>query len=178
MYILVSHIKCAAFELPFVDGEIFGNQDIGEILSFLESERILRHVGGRWHWMAESFPAEEVSLRSASTENFVIIDITEGAKVIGEVDRTSAPTMIHEEAIYIHAGQQFQVEKLDYEEKKAYVRKVNVDYYTDANLAVEIKVLDVFKQKPTNEVENYVGEVMVTSLATMFKKIKFLHMKI
>jgi DEAD/DEAH box helicase domain-containing protein len=81
--------------------------------------------------------------------------------------------MIHEEAIYIHAGQQFQVEKLDYEEKKAYVRKVNVDYYTDANLAVEIKVLDVFKQKPTNEVENYVGEVMVTSLATMFKKIKF-----
>ena len=89
MYILVSHIKCAAFELPFVDGEIFGNQDIGEILSFLESERILRHVGGRWHWMAESFPAEEVSLRSASTENFVIIDITEGAKVIGEVDRTS-----------------------------------------------------------------------------------------
>ncbi|MGI6424932.1 MAG: DEAD/DEAH box helicase [Tepidanaerobacteraceae bacterium] len=173
LYILVSHIKCAAFELPFVDGEIFGNQDIGEILSFLESERILRHVGGRWHWMAESFPAEEVSLRSASTENFVIIDITEGAKVIGEVDRTSAPTMIHEEAIYIHAGQQFQVEKLDYEEKKAYVRKVNVDYYTDANLAVEIKVLDVFKQKPTNEVENYVGEVMVTSLATMFKKIKF-----
>ena len=120
----------------------------------------------------ESFPAE-ISLRSASMENFVIIDITEGAKVIGEVDRSSAPMLIHEEAIYIHAGQQYQVEKLDYEEKKAYVRKVDVDYYTDANFAVEIKVLDVFRQKADNNQQNYMGEVMVTSLATMFKKIKF-----
>ncbi len=173
LYILVSHIKCAAFELPFADGETFGKENIYEILDFLEGERILRHVGGRWHWMAESFPAEEVSLRSASAENFVIIDITKDAKVIGEVDQSSAPMMIHEEAIYIHAGQQYQVEKLDYEEKKAYVRKVDADYYTDANLAVEIKVLDVFREKTVDNGKNYVGEVMVTSLATMFKKIKF-----
>lgn len=173
LYILVSHIKCAAFELPFADGETFGKENIYEILDFLEGERILRHVGGRWHWMAESFPAEEVSLRSASAENFVIIDTTKDAKVIGEVDQSSAPMMIHEEAIYIHAGQQYQVEKLDYEEKKAYVRKVDVDYYTDANLAVEIKVLDVFREKTVDNGQNYVGEVMVTSLATMFKKIKF-----
>lgn len=173
LYILVSHIKCAAFELPFSDGETFGDQPINEILAFLEDEGILRHVGGRWHWMAESFPAEDISLRSASAENFVIIDITEGAKVIGEVDRSSAPMLIHEEAIYIHAGQQYQVEKLDYEEKKAYVRKVNVDYYTDANLAVEIKVLDMFREKTVANSQNYLGEVMVTSLATMFKKIKF-----
>lgn len=172
LYILVSHIKCAAFELPFEDGEFFGGQAIDEILAFLEGERILRHVGGRWHWMAEAFPAEEVSLRSASAENFVVVDITEGARVIGEVDRSSAPMMIHEEAIYIHDGQQYQVEKLDYEEKKAYVRKVNVDYYTDANLAVEIKVLDVFKEGHNKKLEKSFGEVMVTSLATMFKKIK------
>jgi len=173
LYILVNHIKCAAFELPFTDGETFGGEPIHEILAFLEEEGILRHVGGRWHWMAESFPAEDISLRSASAENFVVIDITEGAKVIGEVDRSSAPMLIHEEAIYLHAGQQYQVEKLDYEEKKAYVRKVNVDYYTDANLAVEIKVLDVFREKAVANSQNYLGEVMVTSLATMFKKIKF-----
>ncbi|MDN5311102.1 MAG: box helicase protein [Thermoanaerobacteraceae bacterium] len=173
LYILVSHIKCAAFELPFEDGETFGNQRIDEILAFLEGERILRHVGGRWHWMAESFPADEISLRSASPENFVVVDITEGATVIGEVDRASAPMMIHEEAIYIHGGQQYQVEKLDYEEKKAYVRKVDVDYYTDANLAVEIKVLEEFKQESGGNFQKHMGEVMVTSLATMFKKIKF-----
>jgi DEAD/DEAH box helicase domain-containing protein len=173
LYILVSHIKCAAFELPFEDGETFGNQRIDEILAFLEGERILRHVGGRWHWMAESFPADEISLRSASPENFVVVDITEGARVIGEVDRASAPMMIHEEAIYIHGGQQYQVEKLDYEEKKAYVRKVDVDYYTDANLAVEIKVLEEFKQESGGNFQKHMGEVMVTSLATLFKKIKF-----
>lgn len=173
LYILVSHIKCAAFELPFEDGETFGNQRIDEILAFLEGERILRHVGGRWHWMAESFPADDISLRSASPENFVVVDITEGARVIGEVDRASAPMMIHEEAIYIHGGQQYQVEKLDYEEKKAYVRRVDVDYYTDANLAVEIKVLEEFKQELGRSYQKHMGEVMVTSLATMFKKIKF-----
>ncbi|ADL07583.1 DEAD/DEAH box helicase [Thermosediminibacter oceani] len=174
LYILVSHIKCAAFELPFEDGEKFGVETTEEILSFLESEKILRHVGGRWHWMADAFPAEEISLRSASTENFVVVDITEEPRVIGEVDRASAPMLIHEEAIYIHGGQQYQVEKLDYEEKKAYVRKVDVDYYTDANLAVEIKVLDVLKeQHRREETAKYFGEVLVTSLATMFKKIKF-----
>lgn len=173
LYILVSHIKCAAFELPFEDGETFGNQRIDEILAFLEDEKILRHVGGRWHWMAESFPADEISLRSATPENFVVVDITEGARIIGEVDRVSAPMMIHEEAIYIHGGQQYQVEKLDYEEKKAYVRKVDVDYYTDANLAVEIKVLEEFKTESEGNFQKSMGEVMVTSLATMFKKIKF-----
>lgn len=173
LYILVSHIKCAAFELPFEDGETFGGRRIDEILAFLENERILRHVGGRWHWMAESFPADDISLRSASPENFVVVDITEGAKVIGEVDRSSAPMMIHEEAIYIHGGQQYQVEKLDYDEKKAYVRKVDVDYYTDANLAVEIKVLEEFKQDAEDNFKKHMGEVMVTGLATMFKKIKF-----
>lgn len=123
--------------------------------------------------MAESFPADDISLRSASPENFVVVDITEGARVIGEVDRASAPMMIHEEAIYIHGGQQYQVEKLDYEEKKAYVRRVDVDYYTDANLAVEIKVLEEFKQELGRSYQKHMGEVMVTSLATMFKKIKF-----
>ncbi|MDI3481612.1 MAG: box helicase protein [Tepidanaerobacteraceae bacterium] len=173
LYILVSHIKCAAFELPFEDGETFGEKRVDEILAFLESQKILRHVGGRWHWMAESFPADDISLRSASPENFVVVDMTEGAKVIGEVDRSSAPMMIHEEAIYIHEGQQYQVEKLDYEEKKAYVRKVDVDYYTDANLSVEIKVLEEFKGESEEHFTKHMGEVMVNSIATMFKKIKF-----
>lgn len=172
LYILVSHIKCAAFELPFEDGEVYGDEHIAEILAFLGQEGILRQVGGRWYWMAETFPAEDVSLRSATAENFAVIDITEGARVIGEVDRTSAPLLLHEEAIYFHGARQFQVERLDYEEKKAYVRSVDVDYYTDANLAVDIKVLDVFKEKTDIMAKSYMGEVMVTSLATMFKKIK------
>ncbi len=174
LYILISHIKCAAFELPFEDGEAFGVETLDEILSFLEDEKILRHVGGRWHWTAEHFPAESVSLRSAANENFVIIDITKPHhRVIGETDRFSAPMLLHEEAIYMHEGLQFQVEKLDFEEKKAYVRKVDVDYYTDASLAVSLKVLDVFKEEDADITGRSFGDVQVTALVTMFKKIKF-----
>ena len=174
LYILMSHIKCAAFELPFEDGETFGTDTLDPILAYLEEEKVLHHVGGRWHWVADQFPANAVSLRSAADENFVIIDISKPKRrVIGEMDRFSAPQLLHEEAIYLHEGTQYQVEELDFEEKKAYVRKVDVDYYTDANLAVTLKVLDVFQSEEDGKTGRNYGDVMVTSLVTMFKKIKF-----
>lgn len=174
LVILYSHIKCAAFELPFSDDEKFGVETTREILSYMEEAKILRHVGNRWHWMSDVFPADEISLRSASNENFIIIDITTpDRRVIGECCRFSAPMLLHEEAIYIHEGQQYQVEKLDFEEKKAYVRAVDVDYYTDANLAVDLKVLDVFREEESKGILKSSGEVMVSALVTMFKKIKF-----
>ncbi len=172
--ILYSHMKCAAFELPFEDGEKFGVETTGEVLKYMEEARILRHVGNRWHWSSEAFPSDEVSLRNASEENFIIIDVTAPQhRVIGEVDRFAAPMMIHEGAIYIHEGEQYQVDKLDFEGKKAYVTRVEVDYYTDANLAVDLRVLDVFKEEGLSGVVKSCGEVMVSALVTMYKKIKF-----
>jgi DEAD/DEAH box helicase domain-containing protein len=173
LVILYNHMKCAAFELPFEDTEKFGVETTQEILSYMEEAKLLRHVGGRWHWMTDVFPSDAVSLRSAANENFIIIDISDPHhRVIGETDRFSAPMLIHEEAIYLHEGQQYQVEKLDFDDKKAYVRKVDVDYYTDANLAVELKVIDVFNEEEDNQAVKYSGEVMVSALVTMFKKIK------
>src|SRR6185369_14030073 len=103
----------------------------------------------KWYWASERFPAEAVSLRTAASDNFVIVDttVTGSPRVIGEMDRYAAPIYLHEEAIYIHGGQQHQVEKLDWEEKKAYVRQVDVDYYTDAELAVHLQVTDVFAEE-------------------------------
>lgn len=173
LVILYNHMKCAAFELPFEDGEKFGVDTTAEILSFMEEARLVRHVGKRWHWMSDVFPADEISLRSASNENFIIIDISEPKHaVIGETDRFSAPMLLHEEAIYMHEGIQYQVEKLDFDDKKAYVRRVNVDYYTDASLAVDLKVIDVFREDKSKPVLRSSGEVSVSSLVTMFKKIK------
>ncbi len=177
LFILISHIKCAAFELPFEAGEKFGVETTEEILQFLEEEKILYRVADKWHWTGQTFPAEEIGLRSASTDNFVIIDITEEPKVIGEIDRVSAPMMIHEDAIYIHGGEQYHVEELDYEEKKAYVKKVDVDYYTDAELAVDLKVLDIIQSDKQLASERAWGEVMLSYLATVFKKIKFFTME-
>lgn len=173
IHILLSHLKCAAFELPFRDDEDFGVETTQQALAFLEEERILRHVGGKWHWAADAFPAEEISLRSAAAENVVIVDCTTAEhRVIGEVDRFSAPMLVHDDAIYIHEGQQYHVDKLDFEELKAYVKRVDVDYYTDANLAVSLKVLDEFRASETKVARHSFGEVMVTALATVFKKIK------
>jgi DEAD/DEAH box helicase domain-containing protein len=171
--ILTNHVRCAAFELPFAKGELFGKARIDEILEFLAEEQVLYETGGRYYWMEDAYPAEEISLRSATRENVVIIDITRPEpRVIGEVDRFSAPMLVHEEAIYIHGGEQYQVEKLDFAEKKAFVRRVDVNYYTDANLNVDLKVLDTFASEEDGIIRAW-GEVRLNALVSMFKKIRF-----
>lgn len=174
LYILVSHLKCAAFELPFTEGEMFGDFEPAEVLNYLSEEMILRKVEDRWYWMGENYPAADISLRSASTENFAIIDTTDGhRRVIGEVDRFSAPMLIHAGAIYIHESRQYHIDQLDWERQKAYARQVDVDYYTDANLAVDLKVLHVFANEELPHVKRSWGEVMVAAKTHMYKKIKF-----
>ncbi|MFO7952208.1 MAG: DEAD/DEAH box helicase [Bacillota bacterium] len=173
LIILTNHIRCAAFELPFNQNEKFGRAEIEEILNFLEQEDVLYFSDGRFHWMEDTYPAEEISLRSATRENVVIIDITDPKRrVIGEVDRFSAPMLVHEEAIYMHGGKQYQVEEFDFEEKKAYVREVAVSYFTDANLSVDLKILDLYNQE-SGRVNRAWGDVRINALVSMFKKIRF-----
>ena len=132
LYILLSHFKCAAYELPFKAGETLGNAAGGEeMLEYLEESNILHRVGDTYHWMAEDFPASEMSLRTAMTENFLINDITDPAhpRIVGEMDRFTAPMLLHPNAIYMHEGQTYQVDKLDFDACKAFIRKVTVDYY-------------------------------------------------
>ncbi|MBK6563024.1 DEAD/DEAH box helicase [Candidatus Amarobacter glycogenicus] len=171
LFVMASHVKCAAFELPFTVGEVFGaNTD--ELLDILAEDGVIQKANNRYHWMSEAYPAEQVSLRTASTDNFVIIEQGPHPRVIGECDRPSAPLLIHEDAIYIHRGQQYQVEYLDWDDKKAFVTPVAVDYYTDAQLAVELKVLDSFHSEGAAAGRHDMGEVAITFLATIFKKIK------
>ncbi len=174
LYIRTSHLKCAAFEQPFDDGEAFGGDATEQLLAYLEEERVLHHQEGRWYWMAEAFPAEQVNLRSAAIDNFVIVDVSETARpcVIGEMDRLSVPTLLHEEAIYLHEGRQYQVERLDWDEKKAFVRSVDVDYYTDAELVDHLQPLEVIAEEAGPLGSRAWGEVALTFRATIFKKIK------
>ncbi|HZG88503.1 DEAD/DEAH box helicase [Paenibacillus sp.] len=173
LLVLLDHVKCAAYELPFQEGDTFGEEKLSDLLEFLVEERVLHRNGGKYFWMEQHFPANNISLRTAAQENIIIIDMTHEHRVIGEVDRFSAPTLVHEEAIYIHEGVQYQVEKLDYEEKKAYVREVDVDYFTDANLAVDLNILHEDRSRPggAGHTTHY-GDVTVNARATIFKKIK------
>ena len=173
LVILMSHLKCAAFELPFKKDEKFGPNSVLEILEYLEENGVLHREEDQFYWTSEIYPAEEISLRSASPENFVIIDTTKENRVIGEMDLFSAPLLLHDDAIYIHESRQYHVDKLDWDRRKAYVHEVDTDYYTDAQLKTDIKVLEVTDQKTSATGEKGWGEVSVTTVPTMFKKIKF-----
>ena len=173
LLILVDHLKCAAFELPFHDGDSFGRVEPLEMLDFLADENVLHHSGNTWYWAAETYPAEEISLRTAARANVVIIDVGDktSARVIGEVDTFAAPMLVHTDAIYIHEGQQYHVERLDWDEKKAYVHPVDVDYYTDASLSVRVQVIEQFTEGEASGPRHH-GEVLVGAIVTQFKKIK------
>ncbi len=171
--ILVSHIECAAFELPFIQGEKFGRAEIDEILKFLEEEKLVHHSKDKWYWTSDAYPADGVSLRSISSDNFVVVDATEKTRAIAEVDFSSALTTLHPKAIYMCEGEQFYVERLDYDQRKAYVKKTDVDYFTDAIDYTKIKILDVFAQKNLKTSSISHGEVHVATQVVGFKKIKF-----
>jgi DEAD/DEAH box helicase domain-containing protein len=149
LHILLDHVKCAAFELPFTLDESFGREDVQDVLAVLGEQGFVHAADGQWNWTHESYPADAVSLRSVSSDNFVVVDTTHGERVIAETDFTSGPAMLHEKAIYMVEGQLFQVERLDFDGRKAYVRAVDCDYYTDAITYTKVTILDTFASDAT-----------------------------
>ena len=175
--LLLSHLKCAAFELPIRDGEKFGGQDTAPLCRFLEELQLLHHSAGAWHWTSDTYPADAISLRAVTSDNFVVVDITGEPKVIAEVSFPTALTTLHEKAIYLHEARQYQVERFDYEGRKAYVRSVECDYFTDAIDYSQVKVLEEFESEPLAAVSTAHGEVRVNRQVVGFKKVKFYTME-
>ena len=212
--ILVNHLKCAAFELPITLDERFGAVDLSNLCERLGEAGFLHRSGGNWHWVQEAYPADTVSLRSVTSDNFVIVETSPeddknmdrfrkgGPEVIGEVDFSSALTTVHPKAIYLHQGQQYHVERIDFDQRKAYVKPANVDYYTDAIRYTQVRVLEIADEEritssapsvpaanlsfrwPRANARNLSsiagnasrshGDVLVRSQVIGFKKIKFL----
>ncbi|HWP69324.1 MAG TPA: DEAD/DEAH box helicase, partial [Rectinemataceae bacterium] len=206
-FIFIDHAKCAAFELPFAVGEAFGSgsgKGFGgasgtehgsseraglttEALSLLEEEGVVRKTEGRWFWSNEGYPSEKISLRSATVDNVVIVDVTKGSyRVIGEMDRPSAKELIFDNAVYIHLGTQFIVKKLDIANRLCHVERKDVDYWTDAVVKTDIQVLTEDERgvemseagpgtsEAGRELYGYaVGDVLVRSQAEKFKKLRF-----
>ncbi len=178
--VLVQHLKCAAFELPFEAGEGFREvpePQVRDVLEYLSSHRVVHATGlpdGRrtWHWSADAYPANDVSLRSIGWDNFVIIDDA-SKQTIAEMDWRSTHTMLHEQAIYQHDGRQYQVERLDFENHKAFVRLVEPDYYTDAMTHTKVTVMSRAQEEPRLSLELGQGDVSVVERVVGYKKIKF-----
>jgi len=169
--ILVQHLKCAAFELPFRRGDAFGSlaqEETRDALEFLASHHVLHESGGGYHWAADAYPANQVSLRSVGWDNVVIIDVGNN-DVLGELDWRSAHTMLHEQAIYQHDAETWQVERFDYENHKAYVCKVQPDYFTTAMTHTKVSILEI----ESDAAPSAWGEVSVVERVVGYKKIKF-----
>jgi DEAD/DEAH box helicase domain-containing protein len=174
LLLLAAHLQAGLFELPFMDQERLGRTDVQELLRVFEEDGSATRSAGRWFWSRQAFPAEEVHLRRILADNVVIIDTSQARpQVIGEMDQFTAPVLLHEEAVYLHEGAQYHVDRLDWNEKKAYVRPVEVDYYTDALASVTVQVLETFASAEGEGLSRSHGEVKITSLASMFKKIRF-----
>ncbi|MHB8324242.1 MAG: DEAD/DEAH box helicase, partial [Candidatus Dormibacteria bacterium] len=200
LLILAGHLQAAIFELPLREGEAFGKTDLGGLLEVLSEDGLIHRANGSWHWASDAFPADAVSLRTAAASNVVIMDTSTagdsasqgpqgtsagsaggrsgtGSRVVGELDEWSAPLLVHDDAIYMHQGRQYHVERLDWEEHKAYVHPVSVDYFTDADLRVGLQVLDCFAGPLGDGGQGTAkahGEVRVSVLAAMYRKIKLL----
>jgi DEAD/DEAH box helicase domain-containing protein len=172
--ILLNHLKCAAFELPLRDGERFGPHDVTEFCQFLSESSLLHRSAGCWHWTSDTYPADAVSLRSVSSDNFVVIDVTGEPGIIGEVSFTAALTTLHEKAIYLHEARQFHVERFDYKERKAYVKRVDCDYFTDAIDYTQVRVLREFETESIAPgADRAHGDVRLNRQIVGFKKIRF-----
>jgi len=173
-YIQVNHIRCAAFELPFEKGEKFAGRDIDEILEYLARHGVLVLSGEddeeRYYWQSDSYPAADVSLRSATGETYEIIDISDARRVrlIGTMDKHSAPTLIFPGAMYFHAGQSYIVQELDTEKLECRVKLSNSDYYTEGEAAVRIVMTEEYEKKQNSGW----GEAVLATTPKMFRKIK------
>jgi DEAD/DEAH box helicase domain-containing protein len=176
LHVLLNHLRASTFELPVPAAERFGIAETPTLLDVLEEDGWIRRAeDDRFYWSHENFPASDFSLRTGAPENVVIVDTTgDRHRVLGEIDLFAAPLLVHEKAIYIHQGVQHHVDRLDWEERKAYVTRTDVDYYTDADLGITLKVLEVFEEadrRPAGMRQR--GEVMVAWKVTMFKKLKY-----
>ncbi len=174
LLVLMEHLRCAAFELPFHAGEAFGGPPLAELLDYLAAERLLHREGDRWHWIADSYPAGSVSLRAIAEGNFVVVDTTDGARnVIAEVDWSSAPLTLYEGAIYMVQSRPWQVERLDWEGRKAFVTRTDADYYTDAIDFTRLKILDAFEREAIDGALAVRGEVHLVRRVAGYKKIRY-----
>ena len=187
--IVIQHLKCAAFEAPFevapagapstgpeaARGESFLGLDCSatrEALDYLAKHGLVHAAGDRYYWSGEAFPASNVSLRSVGWDNFVIVD-RENERTLAELDFRAAHTMLHEQAIYQHDAEQYQVELLDFENHKAFVRRVEPDYFTTALTYRSVVVIEDRRSTPLGEARAGFGDVKVIEKVTGYKKIKF-----
>ncbi len=179
LLILLQHIRCAAFELPFQRGDSFGGvkaEEVTEFLQFIQESGDLHQSGTKYFWMADQYPANGVSLRSASPQT-IRLEVTDEAdapqRTIGQVDLASAPWMVHPQAIYLHEGQSFLVDRLDLENYVAHLYPVKVDYYTEPKRETTVELIEQSEQATVAGGSKNHGEIVVTTQVVGYRLLRW-----
>ncbi|HEY6042657.1 MAG TPA: DEAD/DEAH box helicase, partial [Anaerolineae bacterium] len=170
LLILLDHLRCAAFEQPFRAGDKFGRTDVSEFLDFLSESGVLHRSGEKYFWMADRYPADSLSLRSASAEAIVLQ--SEG-QVIGQVDRASAYALVHPQAIYLHEAASYIVDDLDMTAHVAHLRPTDAEYYTEPRSETTVQLLDKLAEADAGGAAKAHGEIAVTTQIVGYRKIKW-----
>ena len=171
--ILLHHLQCAVFEKPFLGTENFGDfpaNKVGEYLSLLQKYGKLHFSEDKFYWMDESYPANEISLRNMGANEFVL---QESGKVIGIVDENSAYWMVHPQAVYLHDGDSYIVQKFDLENHIAYLRREDCAYYTQANSKTDFELIKLKKEIPMIGGKKYFGQLKVIDQVVSYKRMKW-----
>jgi DEAD/DEAH box helicase domain-containing protein len=178
LLILLEHLRCALFELPFKDGEGFGRlpaELVREYLDVLIANNEAHASAEKVFWMADAYPAANISLRSASPARVVLhTEDEDGPRTIGEVDLASAVWMVHPRAVYLHEGQQYFVQDLNLARNTATLIPVGLDYFTEPLRETNIQILFISDQSPLTNLQSPLtkawGELQVTTQVTGFRK--------
>ncbi len=175
LLILLDHIRCAAFELPFQAGDSYGNlshAQTTEFLDVLQQTGDIHHSAEKYFWMSDTYPSGSLSLRSTPGKRILLKGEENGIpKTIGEIDHASAHWMTHPGAIYLHEGDIYRVEDLDLERGLAQLQACGADYYTEAKKETEVTCLKVLGETETLGGVKFFGEIKVTSQVVGFYKV-------
>jgi DEAD/DEAH box helicase domain-containing protein len=178
VYMLVSHLRCAAHELPLSeeDADVFGELAL-PLLDVLCEHGDLTQIGDKWYWASTAYPASESDLRVISNDTYTIMDISRGNLVLGSMDAVNGLAMVYPNAIYMHEAETYLVRDLDLEQKIAYVEPIDADYYTQPWFHETIVITEQQKAKEWHGSQVYLGEVTVTRKTVGFVRIRFYTME-
>ena len=177
LLILLAHLRCALFELPFQVGERYGKlliEELEEFFSLLIQEGVVHKSGNKFFWLADRYPADGVSLRVASPSK-ILLQIPQGEEwtTIGDVDYESGPWLVHPQAIYLQESQMYLVDDLNLEGGIARLHPTAADFYTIPKVNTSIEAIHRSAAEAVPGGEKSYGELSVISQVTGFRQVKW-----
>ncbi|BBF41393.1 ATP-dependent RNA helicase [Lachnospiraceae bacterium KM106-2] len=172
LLIELAHIRAAAAEIPLTLDDIAIFPDMGETIPVLIKVKEVTSQGGKFVWNGNGFPAGDYSLRNIDKLRYKLID-RERQVEITEMDEMQAFRELHDGAIYMHDGMQYQVVKLDVESRTAYAIPFKGNYYTMPGGTTNIRIIHAQKEAGYHRLKLAFGDVNVDDIVFMYKKLQF-----